>query len=127
MEVVRLINSVVLNGRLTSDPQIRYTPNGTPVCDFNLAVKRNYAPTNEQSEDTDFIRCVSIKKTAETIANHVKKGHLIGLEGSIQTRNYDDESGKRVYVTEVFIKQFHFLEKKDTPQTPNRNGHTANR
>lgn len=118
-----MLNNVSLNGRLTGDPLIKYTPNGTPICDFTLAVKKNYEP--EQGEDTDFIRCVAVKKTAETIGNFVKKGHLIGIEGSIQTRTYEADHG-RVYVTEVFIKQFHFLEKKES-STPQNNRSNYNR
>jgi single-strand DNA-binding protein len=120
-----MLNNVSLNGRLTSDPQIKYTPNGTPICDFTLAVKRNYTP--EQGEDTDFIRCVAVKKTAETIGNHVKKGNLIGLEGSVQTRSYDDNDGKRVFVTEIFIRQFHFLEKKESSTPQNNRSNQYNR
>lgn len=112
-----MINSVVLNGRTTALPDLKFTPNGTPVCDFTLAVKKNYTP--EQGEDTDFIRCVAINKIAETIGNHVDKGHLIGIEGSIQTRHFEGEHG-RVYVTEVFVKQFHFLEKKENNTPPKK-------
>jgi single-strand DNA-binding protein len=115
-----MINNVVLNGRLTANPEIKYTPNGTPVCDLTLAVKRNYTSNlADNAPDTDFIRCVAIKKTAETIANHVKKGNLIGIEGTIQTRHYEADHG-RVYVTEIFIRQMHFLEKKES-STPQNN------
>jgi single-strand DNA-binding protein len=114
----KMLNNVCLNGRLTSLPELRYTPNGVAICDFTLAVKRNYSSENGE-ELTDFIRCVALKKTAETIGNHVKKGHLIGVEGSIQTRHYDNDAGVRIYVTEVFIRQFHFLEKKESSAPQN--------
>ena len=114
-----MINNTVLTGRLTKDPELRYTGNGTAVVQFNLAVDRAY--TNAQGErETDFIRVVAWKKQAETIANHVKKGSLVGIEGRIQTRTYDDNDGKRVYITEVVSDKFTFLESKSSNNQNNQ-------
>lgn len=106
-----MINNVVLVGRLTKDPDLRYTSNGTAVASFTVAVDRNF--TNAQgSRDADFINCVVWRKQAETFANYTHKGSLIGIEGRIQTRNYEGNDGKRVYVTEVSVNNFSFLEPK---------------
>ena len=106
-----MINNVVLVGRLTKDPDLRYTSNGTAVATFTVAVDRNF--TNAQgSRDADFINCVIWRKQAETFANYTHKGSLIGIEGRIQTRNYEGADGKRVYVTEVLVENFSFLDSK---------------
>lgn len=106
-----MINRVVLVGRLTKDPELRYTPNGVAVCTFTLAVNRPF--TNQQGErDVDFINCVTWRKTAENIANYQQKGNLIGIEGRIQTRSYEGNDGKRRYVTEVVCESVQFLEPK---------------
>lgn len=114
-----MMNRVVLVGRLTKDPDLRYTPNGVPVATFTLAVGRNFS--NQQGErETDFINCVVWRKPAENVANFLKKGSLAGVDGRIQTRNYDGQDGKRVYVTEVLAESVQFLEPK------NKNGGGAN-
>lgn len=106
-----MINSVVLTGRLTRDIDLRYTPNGKATANFSLAVERNF--TNQQGQrDADFINCVVWGKPAETMANYTHKGSLVGVEGRIQTRNYENQQGQRVYVTEVIVSQFTFLESK---------------
>lgn len=105
-----MINRVVLVGRMTKDSDLRYTPTGVAVATFSLAVNRTFS--NQAGErEADFINCVIWRKSAETLANHTKKGSLIGVEGRIQTRNYDGENG-RVYVTEVVCDSFSFLEAK---------------
>lgn len=107
-----MINNVSLTGRLTRDPELKYT-NGsnTPVLPFILAVNRNFK--NKQGDvEADFISCVAWGKNAENISKFFQKGSLIGLEGRIQTRTYDDKDGKRVYLTEVNVSQFSFLEAK---------------
>ena len=107
-----MINNVSLTGRLTRDPELKYT-NGsnTPVLSFTLAVNRNFK--NKRGDvEADFINCVAWNKAAENISNYFQKGSLIGIEGSIQTRTYDDKDGKRVYLTEVYVKTFSFLEAK---------------
>lgn len=106
-----MMNRVVLVGRLTKDPDLRYTPNGVPVATFTLAVSRTF--TNQQGErETDFINCVVWRRPAENVANFLKKGSLAGVDGRIQTRNYDGQDGKRVYVTEVLAESVQFLEPK---------------
>lgn len=112
----RLINNVVLVGRLTRDIDLRYTQGGTAVGNFSLAVDRNYTNANGE-RDTDFINCVVWRKAAETMANYTRKGSLIGIEGSIQTRNYENNQGQRVYVTEVLVNNFTFLEPKSVTQS----------
>lgn len=106
-----MINNVVLTGRLTRDPELRYTTSGKSVGTFNLAVTRTFK-TNGRERESDFINCVAWGKTAESIANYVSKGSLIGVQGRIQTRNYENDKGDRVYVTEVVVDNFSFLEPK---------------
>lgn len=104
-----MMNRVVLVGRLTKDPDLRYTPNGVAVATFTLAVNRTF--TNQQGErEADFINCVVWRRPAENVANYLKKGSLAGVDGRIQTRNYEGQDGKRVYVTEVVAESVQFLE-----------------
>jgi single-strand DNA-binding protein len=106
-----MMNRVVLVGRLTKDPDLRYTPNGVPVATFTLAVNRPFS--NQQGErESDFINCVVWRKPAENVANFLKKGSLAGVDGRLQTRNYEGQDGKRVYVTEVQAESVQFLEPK---------------
>lgn len=110
-----MINNVVLTGRLVKDPELRYTPSGDPVANFTLAVQQNFESNGERK--ADFINCVIWRKAAETLANHTKKGSLIGVEGRIGTRAYENQEGKIVWVTEVIADRFTFLEsKKEEPQ-----------
>lgn len=108
-----MINNVVLVGRLTKDPDLRYTSSGTAVATFTLAVNRNFSSQSGEKE-TDFINCVIWRKSAETLANYAKKGSLIGVTGRIQTRNYENQQGQRVYVTEVVAENFQLLESRAT-------------
>lgn len=108
-----MINNVVLVGRLTRAVDLRYTSNGTAYASFTLAVDRDFKNQNGEKE-TDFINCVMWRKPAENLANYTKKGSLIGVEGRIQTRNYDNQQGQSVYVTEVLAERFHFLESAKT-------------
>ncbi|PGR00828.1 single-stranded DNA-binding protein [Bacillus cereus] len=106
------MNRVILVGRLTKDPDIRYTPNGVAVATFTLAVNRAFA--NQQGErDADFINCVIWRKQAENVANYLRKGSLAGVDGRLQTRNYEGQDGKRVYVTEVLAESVQFLEPRN--------------
>lgn len=107
-----MINNVVLIGRLTADPNLRYTASGNATATFTLAVNRNF--TNASGErEADFINCVIWRKPAETLANYARKGTLLGVTGRIQTRNYENQQGQRVYVTEVIAESFQFLESKN--------------
>nr|DAY36916.1 MAG TPA: Single strand binding protein [Caudoviricetes sp.] len=104
-----MLNSVVLVGRLTKDPELRYTPSNQAVSTFSLAVNRNFKSQNGERE-ADFINCVIWRQQAENLANWAKKGALIGITGRIQTRNYENQQGQRVYVTEVVAENFQLLE-----------------
>lgn len=115
-----MMNRVVLVGRLTKDPELRYTPNGVAVASFTLAVNRAF--TNQQGErETDFINCVVWRKPAENVANFLKKGSLAGVDGRIQTRSYDGQDGKRVYITEVLAESVQFLEPRNSSRGENAN------
>ncbi len=122
-----MLNSVILIGRLTKDPELRYTPNGIAVSTFTLAVGRNY--TNKQGQkETDFINIVTWRGTAESIAKYITKGRLVAVEGKIQTRNYENNEGKRVYVTEVIADNVRFLESSNKSEnTSNRNDNSYDR
>lgn len=105
------MNKVVLIGRLTKDPELRYTPSNVPTTTFSLAVNRNFTNQNGVRE-ADFINIVVWRKQAEIAKKYLSKGSLIAIEGRIQTRNYDGADGKKVYVTEVVADNFEFLESK---------------
>lgn len=112
-----MINRVVLVGRLTKDPELRYTPSGVPMTRFTIAVNRTF--TNQQGErEADFISCVAWRKQAENLANFMKKGNLIGIEGRIQTGSYEGQDGKRVYTTDVVVDSVQFLEPRSAGTTP---------
>jgi len=100
------VNKVILMGRLTRDPELRSTPNGVSVCTFSLAVSRRFKNANGEY-DADFINCVAWRQTAEFISKNFTKGRMLGVVGSIQTRNYDKD-GQRVYVTEVSVDEAYF-------------------
>ena len=107
-----MINNTVLVGRLTKDPELRYTPNGVAVARFTLAVNRPF--TNASGErDTDFISCVVWRKPAENVANFLKKGSLAGVVGRIETGSFEGQDGKRVYTTDVVAETVQFLEPKN--------------
>ncbi|MGB3160939.1 MAG: single-stranded DNA-binding protein [Carnobacterium sp.] len=110
-----MINNVVLTGRLTKDADLRYTSNGIAVANFTVAVNRKFKKDGQP--EADFINCVIWRNGAEALANHTRKGSLIGVEGSIQTRSYDNDDGKKVYVTEVVVKDFTFLESKGSSES----------
>ena len=110
-----MLNSVALTGRLTRDVDLRYTQSGTAVGSFTLAVDRQFRSANGERE-TDFINCVIWRKSAENFANFTKKGSMVGVEGHIQTRTYDNAQGQKVYVTEVVVENFALLESRATTQ-----------
>ena len=107
-----MINNVTLVGRLTRDPELRYTPSNIAITTFNLAVNRNFK-NQAGDREADFINCMIWRQQAENFANWCKKGNLVGITGRIQTRSYDNQQGQRVYVTEVVAESFQTLEKKD--------------
>lgn len=105
------MNRTVLVGRLTKDPEFRTTPNGVSVTTFTIAVNRTF--TNAQGErEADFINCVTFRKQAENVNKFLTKGSLAGVEGRIQTRSYENNEGRRVYVTEVVADNVQFLDTK---------------
>lgn len=106
-----MINNVVLVGRLTKDAELRYTPSQVAVATFTLAVNRRFKEQNGERE-ADFINCVIWRQLAENLASWCKKGSLIGITGRIQTRNYENQQGQRVYVTEVIAESFQVLESR---------------
>lgn len=108
-----MINNVVLVGRMTRDAELRYTPSNQAVATFTLAVNRNFKNQNGERE-ADFINCVIWRQQAENLANWAKKGTLVGVTGHIQTRNYENQQGQRVYVTEVVADNFQILESRAT-------------
>lgn len=113
-----MINNVVITGRLTKDVDLRYTSNGTAVGSFTVAVDRQFKSQSGERE-TDFINCVMWRKAAENFANFTRKGSLVGIQGRIQTRSYDNQQGQRVYVTEVVAENFTLLESRNvTEQRP---------
>lgn len=126
-----MINNVVLVGRLTKDPDLRFTSSGSAVATFTLAVNRNFT-NHSGNREADFISCVIWRKPAETLANYARKGTLLGVTGRIQTRSYENQQGQRVYVTEVVCENFQLLESRSTAeqrqgnQAPSNNQPTQN-
>ena len=110
-----MINNVTLVGRLTKDVDLKYTPTNQAVAQFTLAVNRTFKNANGERE-ADFINCVIWRQAAENFANWVKKGALIGITGRIQTRNYENQQGQRVYITEVIAENFQMLESRNQQQ-----------
>ncbi|MBF7109916.1 single-stranded DNA-binding protein [Pediococcus pentosaceus] len=118
-----MISRTILVGRLTNDPELKYTGSGVAVATFTVAVNRQF--TNSQGErEADFIRCQMWRKAAENFCKFTRKGSLIGIDGRIQTRSYDNQQGTRVFVTEVVAENFSLLESKNSNQN-NQNGQSA--
>ena len=105
------MNRAILIGRLTKDPELRTTSSGRNVCQFAVAVYRTFTNANGERE-ADFINCVVWDKQAENLCKYQKKGNQIAVEGRIQTRNYDDTTGRKVYVTEIIANNISFLDAK---------------
>ncbi|MNR93682.1 Single-stranded DNA-binding protein ssb [compost metagenome] len=119
-----MLNRVILIGRLTRDPELRYTPAGLAVTQFTIAVDRPFISQGGERE-ADFIPVVTWRQLAETCANYLRKGRLTAVEGRIQVRNYDNNEGKRVYVTEVIADNVRFLEgKKENSESRGNQGDT---
>lgn len=119
-----MLNSIVLIGRLTADPEIRNTENGTPVLSFSIAVQRNYKPKNEENYPVDFINLVAWRNSAEFIGNNFKKGYLISIEGSLESRKYTDKDGNNRTAFEVKVDRAHFCDSGNR-QNGNRNNAPA--
>lgn len=113
-----MINNIVLVGRTTKNIELKQNKNGTPYVQFTLAVNRPYKD-EQGGQQADFINCVAWNKTAETLSNYVSKGTMIGVEGRLQVRSYENEAGVRQYISEVLVNKFTFLESKKVVQCPN--------
>ncbi|HFH6673907.1 TPA: single-stranded DNA-binding protein [Streptococcus agalactiae] len=120
-----MINNIVLVGRMTKDAELRYTPSNQAVATFSLAVNRNFKNQSGERE-ADFINCVIWRQKAENLANWAKKGALVGITGRIQTRNYENQQGQRIYVTEVVAENFQLLESRNSQQQTNQSGNSSN-
>ena len=129
------MNKVFLIGRLTKDPELRYSSNNVAVCNITVAVNRPFENQNGQRE-ADFINVSVWRKQAENVKNYLTKGSQVAVDGRIQTRNYDDKDGKKIYVTEVIADNIQFLDSKrnndnqntsqTTPYDFNNNDKTVN-
>lgn len=115
------MNHVTLIGRLTKNPEVRYTQQGTPVGTFTLAVDRRVA--KDKPKEADFIPCVVWSKTAEVVGNWCKKGKQVGVEGRIQVRSYDAKDGSKRYVTEVIVSELELLGSKNEGADRSGNGY----
>ena len=113
-----MLNKFIGFGRLTKEAEIKSTASGISVCNFTVAIQRSYCKQGEERQ-SDFINCVAFRNTAEHIAKWFKKGSLIAIDGSIQTRTWDDTDGRKHYATEVMVNEAHFVEsKKQTEEKP---------
>lgn len=112
-----MFNRSVLIGRLTRDPELRYTSSGVAVAQFTLAVDRQFESNGQR--ETDFLNIVTWRQLAETCANYMRKGRMCAVEGRIQVRNYDNNEGKKVYITEIVADNVRFLE------SPNKDRNTV--
>jgi single-strand DNA-binding protein len=119
-----MLNRVILIGRLTRDPEMRYTPSGVAVTQFTLAVDRPFTSSSGERE-ADFIPIVVWRQLAETCANYLRKGRLAAVEGRIQVRHYDNNEGRRVYVTEVVADNVRFLEPPNRENRDDAGGYGA--
>ena len=115
-----MFNLVILTGRLTADPELKTTPSGVSVTTFSIAVNRNYKSGEEQQ--TDFINIVAWRQTAEFITKYFQKGTMIGIEGSIQTRRYQDANGNTRTAFEVIANNVQFVESKRSNADEENNG-----
>lgn len=107
-----MFNLAILTGRLTATPELKMTTNNISVCSFAIAVDRAFKSGDERQ--TDFINCVAWRSTAEFISKYFTKGKMIGIEGSLQTRKYQDRNGKNRIAYEVIVNQAHFLGSKES-------------
>ena len=114
-----MINRVVLVGRLTKDPEFRTTPNGVNVATFTLAVNRTFTNANGERE-ADFINVVVFRNQAENVNNYLSKGQLAGVDGRIQSLSYENQEGRRIFVTEIVADSVQFLEPKNNNQQNNQ-------
>jgi single-strand DNA-binding protein len=115
-----MLNQTVIAGRLVRDPELKYVPSGDPVCQFTVAVDRDYAKDGQR--ETDFFDCVAWRKTAETVANNLGKGRLVGVTGRMQSRSYDTQDGQKRRVWELQVERVHFLDRKPKDESESDGG-----
>lgn len=113
-----MMNKIILIGRISNNPIIRYTQSNKAVAQFNLAVNRPYA-NQDGSKEADFINIVAWDKLGEIVQKYTRKGSLIAVEGRLQTRSYEDDNGNKRYITEVIANNIQFLESKKSEEKPN--------
>ena len=113
------MNKAILIGRLTRDPELRYTSSNRAVCQFTIAIDRPFTNQASGQREADFINVVAWDKTGENVGKYMAKGRLIAVEGRIQTRNYDNNEGRKVYVTEVIANNVQFLESRNAASNNN--------
>lgn len=111
-----MVNRVVLVGRLTRDVEVRKTNNGTSVASFTVACNRRVSSSSQNQPTADFISCVAWSQSADFLGRYARKGALVSVDGRIQTRNYDGQDGRKVYVTEVVAENVQLLESKSQSQ-----------
>jgi single-strand DNA-binding protein len=115
------MNTVNLIGRLTKDPEVNVTPSGHTNTKFTLAVRRKRKNTQTGEYESDFINCVAWRGVAETIGNNVKKGEMLGVTGTWQTRTYEGQDGRRIYVNECLVEDLTFIGSKGGNSSQNTN------
>ena len=113
-----MLNRIILMGRLVADPELRQTPNGVSVASFRIAVDRNYQSKETGERQADFISCVAWRQTGEFISRYFQKGRMIALEGSLQTRNYEDKTGAKRTAYEVIVDQAYLADSKPAESQP---------
>lgn len=122
---IELINRAILLGRLTKDPEYRTTPSGVAVATFTLAVNRTFTNANGERE-ADFINCVVFRKQADNVNNYLFKGSLAGVDGRIQSRSYENQEGRKIFVTEIVCDSVQFLEPKNSKNGQSNNKNQQN-
>lgn len=113
-----MLNRIILMGRLVADPELRQTPNGISVASFRIAVDRNYQSRSSGERQADFISCVAWRQTGEFISRYFQKGRMIALEGSLQTRSYEDKTGAKRTAYEVVVDQAYFADSRPSGAQP---------
>ena len=120
-----MLNRVILMGRLVADPELRQTPNGISVATFRIAVDRNYQSKGSSERQADFINCVAWRQTGEFVSRYFQKGRMIAVEGSLQSRNYEDKQGQKRTAYEVVVDQAYFADSRPgASQGGDRGGYT---